>query len=85
MSDGSFSRTPRPHLSRATDPRDLDLRAPERQSAERHDADDGTSGDPLAELARLISQVGQRAHADSDFGEETASVSFCKSPHRVST
>jgi hypothetical protein len=30
---------------------------------------------PIAELARLISQVhGERAHADNDFGEETGSV-----------
>ena len=34
---------------------------------------------PIAELARLISQVhGERAHADSDFGEEAASIGYDK-------
>jgi cell division septation protein DedD len=36
---------------------------------------------PIAELARLISQVhGERAHADSDFGEVTASIGYDKLP-----
>jgi hypothetical protein len=36
---------------------------------------------PIAELARLISQVhGERAHADSDFGEETASIGYDNRP-----
>jgi hypothetical protein len=35
----------------------------------------------IAELAQLISQVyGERAHADSDFGEETASIGYDKLP-----
>jgi SPOR domain len=55
MSDGTFSRTPRPYVARATDARDRDPRSPDRQAAERQ-ADDGASGDPLAELARLIGQ-----------------------------
>ena len=37
--------------------------------------------DPIAELARLIGQVhGESAPADSDFGEETASVSYGNEP-----
>jgi len=35
----------------------------------------------IAELAQLISQVyGERAHADSDFGEETASIGYDRPP-----
>ena len=55
MSDGPLSRIPRPLVSRATDTRDRDLRAPDQQT-ERHAAEDGASADPLAELARLIGQ-----------------------------
>jgi cell division septation protein DedD len=39
---------------------------------------------PIAELARLISEVhGERAHADGDFGEETASVGYDNEPPQL--